>query len=169
MKNLLLIAFLFLFSWAVAQQVEPVRYEVSRWNKDQGCHFQTLGENDGIMINETDKTDKQKRRLWSFACVDSSLYETRNDLIPLPDKLKFIDSDSDGRFATFLFVNDGNKKASDTLDFLVVSFIRVEKTYQTFGTNGLRNRCRCRSLWPTARCCWPSTTKAVTGPCIFTI
>ena len=132
MKNLLLIAFLFLFSWAVAQQVEPVRYEVSRWNKDQGCHFQTLGENDGIMINETDKTDKQKRRLWSFACVDSSLYETRNDLIPLPDKLKFIDSDSDGHFATFLFVNDGNKKASDTLDFLVVSFNRVEKTYQTF-------------------------------------
>ena len=61
MKNLLLIAFLFLFSWAVAQQVEPVRYEVSRWNKDQGCHFQTLDENDGIMINETDKTDKQKQ------------------------------------------------------------------------------------------------------------
>ena len=132
MKKLLLIALLFLASWASAQQVEPVRYEVNRWNKEQGCHFQTLGDAEGIMVYETDKTDKQKHRLWNFACLDSSLYETRSDLIPLPDKLKFIDADSDGHHATFLFANDGNKKAADTLDFLVVSFNREEKSYQTF-------------------------------------
>ena len=132
MKRFLLIVFLFLASWASAQQVEPVRYEVNRWNKEQGCHFQTLGDTEGIMVYETDKTDKQKHRLWNFACLDSSLYESRCDLIPLPEKLKFIDSDSDGRHAAFLFANDGNKKAADTLDFLVVSFNREEKTYQTF-------------------------------------
>lgn len=132
MKRFLLIAFLFLFCWAVAQQVEPVRYEVNRWNKEQGCHFQTFGDAEGIMVYETDRTDKKKQRLWNFACLDSSLYETRSDLIPLPDKLKFIDADSDGNYTTFLFANDGNKKASDTLDFLVVSFNREEKGYQTF-------------------------------------
>ena len=132
MKNHLLIAFLFLSCFASAQQVEPVRYEVSRWNKEQGCHFQTLGESDGIMAYETDKTDKEKHRLWSFACLDSTLYETRNDLIPLPDKVKFSASGSDGRFAAFLFVNDGNKKAADTLDFIVVSFDKENGAYQTF-------------------------------------
>ena len=132
MKNLLLIVLLFLSTWASAQQVEPVRYEVNRWNKEQGCHFQILGDQEGIMVYETDKTDKHKHRLWNFACLDSSLYETCSDLIPLPDKLKFIDADSDGRYATFLFANDGNKKAADTLDFLVVSFNQEEKTYQTF-------------------------------------
>ena len=132
MKRFLLIASLFLATWASAQQVEPVRYEVNRWNKEQGCQFQTLGDAEGIMVYETDRTDKQKHRLWNFACLDSSLYETRSDLIPLPDKLKFIDSDSDGHHATFLFANDGNKKAADTLDFLVVSFNREENSYQTF-------------------------------------
>ena len=132
LKNLLLIAFLFLSVWVSAQQVEPVRYEVGRWNKEQGCHFQTLGKYDGLMVYETEKTDKDKRCLWNFACLDSSLYETRSDLIPLPDKLKFFDSSSDERFAAFLFVNEGNKKASDSLDFLVVSFNREEKAYQTF-------------------------------------
>ena len=132
MKRFLLIASLFLSVWASAQQVEPVRYEVNRWNKEQGCHFQTLGDAEGIMVYETDKTDKEKHRLWNFVCLDSSLYETRSDLIPLPDKLKFIDADSDGRHATFLFANDGNKKAADTLDFLVVSFDCAEKSYQTF-------------------------------------
>ena len=132
MKNFLLIAFLFLTTWASAQQVEPVRYEVNRWNKEQGCHFQSFGEQGGLMLYETEKADKDKRHLWNFACVDSSLYETRSDLIPLPEKLKFVDSGSDDWFAAFLFVNEGNKKASDTLDFIVVSFNRKEKTYQTF-------------------------------------
>jgi len=132
LKNIFLIALLFFTCAASAQQVEPVRYEVSRWSKEQGCHFQSFGEKGGLMLYETEKADKDKHRLWSFACVDSSLYETRNDLIPLPDKLKFVDSGSDEHFAAFLFVNEGNKKAADTLDFLVVGFNREEKSYQTF-------------------------------------
>ena len=117
---------------AFAQQTEPARYEVDRWSKDQGCHFQPFGEAEGILAYETDRTDKMKHRLWSFACLDSSLYETRSDLIALPDKLKFVASDGDSRHVAFLFANDGNKKAADTLDFIVVSFNCAEKTYQTF-------------------------------------
>ena len=97
-----------------------MRYEVNRWNKEQDFHFRSFDEQGGLVLYETEKTDKEKRRLWNFACVDSSLFETRSDLIPLPDKLKFVDSGSDEHFATFLFMNDGNKKASDSLDFLVV-------------------------------------------------
>ncbi len=118
--------------FAFAQQVEPVRYEVSRWNKEQGCHFQPFGKQGGMMCAETDRTDKDKHRLWSFATLDTMLYETRSDLIPLPEKLKFLDSGSDGRFAAFCFVNDGNKKAADSLDFLVVAFDRQENAFRTF-------------------------------------
>lgn len=132
MKNHLIIAFLILSCFASAQQVEPVRYEVPRWDKNQGCHFQALGEKDGIMVYETERTDNAKRRLWNFACLDSTLYEMRSDLIPLPDKMKYLDSDSDGRYAAFFFVNDGNKKAADTLDFIVVSFDKEKGAYQTF-------------------------------------
>lgn len=132
MKKVLLIALLFLSCRAGAQQVEPVRYEVNRWSKDQDCHFQSFGPKGGIVLYETEKTDNEKHRLWSFACVDSSLYESRCDLIPLPEKLKFFDSGSDDHYATFLFVNEGNKKAADTLDFLVVSFDRKENAYRTF-------------------------------------
>ena len=132
MKQHLLIVLLFLVSWAAAQQVEPVRYEANCWSKVQGAHFQSLGEKGGIMVSETDKTDKEKHRLWSFACVDTSLYELRNDLIPLPEKVKFFDSGSDERFVAFLFVNDDNKKAADTLDYIVVSLNRTEMTWRTF-------------------------------------
>lgn len=132
MKNLLLIALLFLAYWTSAQQVEPVRYEVDRWNKSQGVHFEPLGLQGGIMVSETDKTDKEKHRLWNFACVDTSLFELRNDLIPLPEKLTFVDSGSDEGFAAFLFVNNDNRKAADTLDYLVACFNRAEKTWKTF-------------------------------------
>ena len=132
MKKIFLIAAFFLACAATAQQVEPVRYEVNRWHKEQGCHYQALDEISGILAMETEKTDKDKRHLWNFACLDTTLFETRSDFIPLPDKLKYHDSGSDGRFAAFLFVNDGNKKASDSLDFLVVAFDRKENAYRTF-------------------------------------
>ena len=132
MQKLLLIAFLFLACTASAQQVEPVRYEVDRWHKEQGCHFESFDENGGLMCVETEQTDKAKRRLWSFACLDSSLYESRSDLIPLPEKLEFFASAHDDRFAAFLFVNENNKKAADTLDFLVVAYNRDERAYKTF-------------------------------------
>ena len=48
MKKHILIALLFLASWANAQQVEPVRYEVNRWNKEQGCHYQVLDETNAV-------------------------------------------------------------------------------------------------------------------------
>ena len=132
MKKTILIAILFLACTATAQQVEPVRYEVNRWSKEQGCHFESFNAYDGLMCIETEKTDKDKRRLWNFACLDSSLYELRSDLIPLPEKLEFLDSSHDDRFVVFLFINENNKKASDTLDFLVVAFDRQEKAYRTF-------------------------------------
>ena len=133
-----------------------MRYEVSRWSKEQGCHFQTFGEGEGIMVYETEKTDKDKRRLWSFACLDSSLYETRSDLIPLPDKIKYFDSDSDGHHAVFLFVNESNKKAADSLDFIVVSFNRAEKSYQTFWNK-----------WPEKSV--PLSVKVVDGTMLLTL
>lgn len=117
---------------ASAQQVEPVRYEVNRWSKEQGCHFESFGEQGGLMCVETEKTDDKKHRLWSFSCVDTNLYELRNDLIPLPEKLTFFGAGHNSNFATFFFVNDGNKKAADSLDFLVVAFNRKENTYRTF-------------------------------------
>ena len=49
MKKVFLIALMFLACTASAQQVEPVRYEVGRWNKEQGCHFQTLDKAEGII------------------------------------------------------------------------------------------------------------------------
>ena len=132
MKNIFLIVVFFLACTASAQRVEPVRYEVNRWHKEQGCHFESFGEQGGLMCIETEKTDKDKHRLWNFVCMDTTLYENRSDLIPLPDKLKFHDSGNDGRFAAFLFVNDGNKKASDSLDFLVVAYDKQESAYRTF-------------------------------------
>lgn len=132
MKRLVLIALLFVACWASAQQVEPVRYEVSRWNKDQSAHFESLGTEGGIMVSETDKTDKAKHRLWSFACVDTSLYELRTELIPLPEKLTFVDACNDEGFVVFLFANNDNKKAADSLDFIVVSFNRKKQTWLTY-------------------------------------
>ena len=131
-KNHLLIAFLFLSCFASAQQVEPVRYEVDCWNKAQGCRFESFGSQGGLIAYETDKTDKEKHRLWTFACLDSTLYETRSDLIPLPDKMTLFTTASSEQFATFLFINEGNKKAADSLDFLVVAFNRKENVYRTF-------------------------------------
>ena len=72
MKKLFLIALLFLSAWAIAQQVEPVRYEVDRWSKDQDCHFQTVGPADGIMVYETERTNKEKQqRLWRPSLSES--------------------------------------------------------------------------------------------------
>ena len=71
-SKVLLIVFLFLTTWAVAQQVEPARYEVNRWNKEQGCHFESFGAQGGMIAYETEKTDKEKHRLWSFACTRKS-------------------------------------------------------------------------------------------------
>ena len=128
---MLILAIVVSTCWSFGQQVEPARYEIPRSTKDQGCRFESFGSQGGIMVSETDKTDKSKNRLWSFSLVDTCLFEVRNDLIPLPDKMDITETASDGDFAAFLFTNEKSKK-SDTLDFLVVTFDRKERSYQTF-------------------------------------
>lgn len=128
---MLILAIVVSTCWSFGQQVEPARYEIARWNKNQGCRFESFGAEGGIMVYETDKTDKSKNRLWSFSLVDTCLFEVRNDLIPLPDKMDITETASDGDFAVFLFTNDKSRK-NDTLDFLAVTFDRKERTYQSF-------------------------------------
>lgn len=128
---MLILAIVVSTCWSFGQQAEPARYEIPRSTKDQGCRFESFGSQGGIMVSETDKTDKSKNRLWSFSLVDTCLFEVRNDLIPLPDKMDITETASDGDFAAFLFTNEKSKK-SDTLDFLVVTFDRKERSYQTF-------------------------------------
>ena len=130
-KLILILAIVVSTCWSFAQQVEPARYEIPRTTKDQGCRFESFGSQGGILVYETDKTDKDKNRLWSFSCVDTCLFEVRNDLIPLPDKMDITATASDDGFAVFLFTNEKSKK-SDTLDFLTVTFDRNERTYQSF-------------------------------------
>lgn len=128
---MLILAIVVSTCWSFGQQVEPARYEIARWNKNQGCRFESFGAEGGIMVYETEKTDKSKNRLWSFSLVDTCLFEVRNDLIPLPDKMDITETASDGDFAVFLFTNDKSRK-NDTLDFLAVTFDRKERTYQSF-------------------------------------
>lgn len=131
-KLILILAIVVSTCWSFAQQVEPARYEIPRTTKDQGCRFESFGPQGGILVYETDKTDKDKKnRLWNFSCVDTCLFEIRNDQIPLPDKMDIAATASDDEFAVFLFTNEKSKK-SDTLDFLTVVFDCKERTYQSF-------------------------------------
>lgn len=127
-----IVAFLLAFCCVSAQQVEPARYEVDRWSKDQGCHFESFGAKGGIMVSQTDRTDEHKSQLWNFALLDSSLYEMRSDLIPLSSRMSFVGSASDDDFAVFLFTNDKLKK-TDTISFCAICFNRKDLTYKSFG------------------------------------
>ena len=131
MKKHLLITFLFLAGWVSAQQVEAVRYEVSRWGKDQDCHFESFQERGGLMVYATDQTDEEKNRLWNFVRLDTSLFEQHNDLIPLPGKMRFFDSKSSAQWAAFVFVNEKNSR-SDSIPFIVVTYHREEQRFSTF-------------------------------------
>lgn len=131
MKTNLLIILLFFVCQAFAQQKETVRYEVERWGKDQGCHFESFQENGGMMVYETDKTDEDKNRLWNFVTLDSCLYELRSDLIPLPAKFSFFDSKSSSQWAAFVFMNEKTSR-SDSIPFYVVAFDRWEQKFITF-------------------------------------
>ena len=127
-----IVAFLLAFCCVSAQQVEPARYEVDRWSKDQGCHFESFGAKGGIMVSQTDRTDEHKSQLWNFALLDSSLYEMRSDLIPLSSRMSFVGSASDDDFAVFLFTNDKLKK-TDTISLCAICFNRKDLTYKSFG------------------------------------
>ena len=115
----------------MAQQVETSRFEVDRWGKNQGCHFESFHEQGGMMVVETEKTNEEKQRLWSFISLDTNLYERRNDLIPLPDRYAFFDSKSSSRWATFVFLNEKQQR-SDSVTFWVVAFNRAEQEFTSF-------------------------------------
>lgn len=129
-RLLLVIALLLSVCCGFAQDAETARYEVTRWSKDQGCRFVSFQEAGGMMVTETDQTDDDKNRLWNFITLDSSLYELRSDLIPMPGKMKLFDAKSDARWAAFLFVSERTR--SDSIPFYVVTFDRQERRFSTF-------------------------------------
>ena len=114
-----------------AQQVETSRFEVNRWSKSQGCQFVSFGEQGGMMAFETDKTDEEKNRLWSFVSLDTSLYERRADLIPLPDKLRLFDAKNSRQWAIFVFMEEKASR-SDSLAFYVVTYHHDDQEFNTF-------------------------------------
>ena len=116
---------------AFAQQVETSRFEVNRWSKDQDCHFESFGEQGGMMVYETEKTDAEKNRLWDFVTLDTSLYKQRSDLIPLPDKMKLFDAKSSAQWAVFIFVEEKVSR-SDSLLFYAVAYHRPDQEFSTF-------------------------------------
>ena len=130
-RVVLVIMFLMTVCCGIAQDAETARYEAIRWGKDQGCRFVSFQEAGGMMVTETDQTDEDKNRLWNFITLDSSLYELRSDLIPLPGKMRLFDGQSDSRWATFLFLNDKHSR-SDSIPFTVVTYDRQEHRFNTF-------------------------------------
>ena len=111
--------------------METSRFEVNRWSKNQDCQFVSFQKKGGMMAYETDKTDEDKNRLWNFVTLDTSLYEQRSDLIPLPDKLRLFDSKSSMQWAVFIFVEEKVTR-SDSVMFYAVTYDRLEQTFATF-------------------------------------
>lgn len=135
MRRIAIIALLVISTcWAFAQQVETARYEQPLQSLDQGRGFVSFDQQGGMMVVETDKTDETKNRLWNFITLDTSLYELRSDLVPLPDKLDFFDAQSSRRWAAFVFQPDKTSR-NDSLRFYVVTFDRNEQTFSTFSDN----------------------------------
>ena len=134
MRRIVLIAALVVSTcWAFAQQVETARYEVARWGKKQDCHFESFRERGGMMVAETEKTNEEKQRLWEFVTLDTSLYELRSDLVPLPEKYAFFDSKSSSRWAAFVFL-DEKQQRSDSLSVLVVTYNLESQEFNTFNS-----------------------------------
>ena len=127
----LVIAFLGLVLCGFAQQVETARYELKRWGKSTGCHFESFQQDGGLMVYETEKTDEDDNRLWEFIQLDTSLYERRSDLIPLPDKMSFFGSGSSRQWAAFVFVGE-TRHRSDSVPVMVVAYHRPDQTFSTF-------------------------------------
>lgn len=132
MRRIVLIAALLVSTcWAFAQQVETARYEVMRWGKSQDCHFEPFGEQGGMMVVETEKTNEEKQRLWEFVTLDTSLYELRSDLIPLPERYTFFDAKSSSHWAAFVFL-DEKRQRSDSVNFWVVTYHLGNREFNTF-------------------------------------
>mgnify|MGYP007133706570 CR=1 FL=1 len=116
---------------AFAQQVETSRFEVERWSKNQDCHFVSFGDQGGMMVTATDKANEQKEQLWNFITLDTSLYDLKSDLIPLPESYALFDAKSSDRWAAFVFVNE-KKQKTDSVVFWTVTYNRVEQEFNTF-------------------------------------
>ena len=131
-RVVLVVSFLLAVCCGFAQDAETARYEVLRWGKDQGVRFVSFQSSGGMMAVETEQTDEDKNRLWNFITLDSSLYELRSDLIPLPGKMRLFDGKCDDRWVAFFFVDEKHSR-SDSIPFCVVTYDRVEHRYNTFG------------------------------------
>ena len=114
-----------------AQQVETSRFEVDRWSKDQSCRFVSFGEQGGMMVSETNKFNEEKQQLWDFTTLDTSLYDLKSDLIPLPEKLELFDAKSSDRWAAFVFLNE-KKQKSDSVTYWVTTYNRGSQEFNTF-------------------------------------
>ena len=130
-KFCLIAALLVSTCWAYSQQVETARYEVPRWGRDQSFHFESFRQQGGMAVVETDQTNEEKQRLWDFVTLDTSLYELRSDLVPLPEKMTFFDSKSSDRWVAFVFVNEKQQR-SDSVVFWVVTYQRIDQEFNTF-------------------------------------
>ena len=130
-RNKLLILILLSSIFGFSQQLETSRFEVDYWSKNQSCHFEPFGDQGGMMVNETDKTDEYKNRLWSFMELDTSFFERHTEKIPLPDKLRLFDSKSSPEWATFVFVEERASRSESVL-FYVVTYHRPEQGFDTF-------------------------------------
>ena len=132
MRKIYLIAIILVSAcYGYSQQVETSRFEVNRWSKNQSCQFESFGDQGGMMVYETEKTNEEKNRLWSFVSLDTSLFEQRTDLIPLPDKLKLFDTKSSAQWAVFVFVEEKATR-SDSVTFFVVTYHRTDQEFNTF-------------------------------------
>ena len=84
-----------------------------------------------MAVYATDQTDADQNRLWNFVQLDSSLYEQRSDMIPLPGRMRFFDSRSSSQWAAFVFL-DEKVSRSDSVPVLVVAYNRLEQSFATF-------------------------------------
>ena len=115
----------------LGQQAETARFELPRLGKDHDCRFVSFNEQGGMMVYETDQTDDDKNQLWNFISLDTSLYETRSDLIALPQKMRLLDAKSSPKWVAFVFLDERQSK-SDSVVFHVVAYHRGEKQFSTF-------------------------------------
>lgn len=130
-RTSLLIALVLAAILGFSQQVETARFERGRWGDGSAFHFESFQKDGGLVVYATDKTDEDNNRLWDFIRLDTSLYELRSDLIPLPGRMSLLGSGSSRQWAAFVFVGD-TKHRSDSVPLAVVTYHRTDQSYATF-------------------------------------
>ena len=144
MRRLVFIVMMLVSACCLGQQAETARFELPRLGKDHDCRFLSFSEQGGMMVYETDQIDDDKNQLWNFISLDTSLYETRSDLIALPQKLRLLDAKCSRQWAAFVFLNEKQSK-SDSVVFHVVAYHRDEQQFSTFHDR-LPERCVVQSV-----------------------